>query len=398
MFLFLNILFILVSVLFFTGRLYEVVFLMEEGTNFLVQPGIVTRPLMIGIVLLISVCCGVLIFADKKPNTKKLKIPVGIFGFATAVLFVITSVLNVIRIFTVTGGFLGYDIMMVLASIGLLLYGIKGIKGKKSEMAPMVMTILFPLAMCINATLINVQPIADTFYFYRSLSAVTNLVFWLMLYKAAYSPSKLARPMLYVSGLMNFLISTAAHLAGLIGGVVLSALSVADITMSLALVLMGAFSLFTAFYIMPVKEEKDVLNTGKKSRAQPVEPDEYDDEEYYSTARFTAPVAEPAHSNPVFTQDTQTRQINRISEETIAMLFAQKEERQQAEPVQTQSVRETATQPVSIPVSQPTEEPEETKVIPVVKQPQPKAEKSVFKSSGVKKSANTKTVYKAPKK
>ena len=80
------------------------------------------------------------------------------------------------------------------------------------------------------------------------------------------------------------------------------------------------------------------------------------------------------------------------------MLFAQKEERQQAEPVQMQSVRENATQPVSVPASQPAEEPEETKVIPVVKQPQPKAEKSVFKSSGVKKSANTKTVYKAPKK
>ena len=396
MVLFLNVLFILVSVLFFTGRLYEVVFLMEEGTNFLAQPGIVTRPLMIVIVLLISVCCGVLIFADKKPNTKKLKIPVGIFGFAAAVLFIITSVLNVIRIFTVTGGFLGYDIMMVLASIGLVLYGVKGIKGKKSEMAPMILTILFPLAMCFDAVILNVQPVADTFYFYRSLSAVTNLVFWLMLYKAAYSPSKLARPMLYVSGLMNFLISTAAHLAGIIGGVVLSVLSMADITMSLALVLMGAFSLFTSFYIMPVKEEKAVRDTGKKAKHQPVEPDEYDDEDDFATEQFAVPVAEPAHTNPVFSRDTETRQINRISEETIAMLFAQKDERQQA--ASDQTVWETAPQPVSAPVSQPEEEVEETKVIPVEKQPQPKVEKSVFKSSGAKKSTNTKTVYKAPKK
>jgi len=396
MVLFLNVLFILVSVLFFTGRLYEVVFLMEEGTNFLVQPGIVTRPLMIGIVLLISVCCGVLIFADKKPNTKKLKIPVGIFGFAAAVLFIITSVLNVIRIFTVTGGFLGYDIMMVLASIGLVLYGVKGIKGKKSEMAPMVLTILFPLAMCFNAVILNVQPVADTFYFYRSLSAVTNLVFWLMLYKAAYSPSKLARPMLYVAGLMNFLISTAAHLAGIIGGVVLSVLSLADITMSLALILMGSFSLFTAFYIMPVKEEKAAGTNGRKEKQQPVEVDEYDDD--FATAQFSVPVAEPAHTNPAFSRDTETRQINRISEETIAMLFAQKEERQQSAPAE--QVWENTTQPVSVTVSepQPVEIPEETKVMPVVKQPRPKAEKSVFKSNGTKKSANTKTVYKAPKK
>ena len=202
--------------------------------------------------------------------------------------------------------------------------------------------------------------------------------------------------MLYVAGLMNFLISTAAHLAGIIGGVVLSVLSFADIAMSLALILMGSFSLFTSFYIMPVKEEKAAGTNGRKEKQQPVEVDEYDDD--FATAQFSVPVAEPAHTNPAFSRDTETRQINRISEETIAMLFAQKEERQQSELAE--QVWENTTQPVSVTASetQPVEIPEETKVIPVVKQPRPKAEKSVFKSNGTKKSANTKTVYKAPKK
>ena len=76
----------------------------------------------------------------------------------------------------------------------------------------------------------------------------------------------------------------------------------------------------------------------------------------------------------------------------------QKKEKQLAEP----EVTETAVQPVATAVveKQPyaEETAEVTRVIPVEKQPQRKAEKSVFKSNGVKKSSGTKTVYKAPKK
>ena len=75
---FLNILFITVGVLFFAGRLYEVIYLLEEGTNFLIGKGIVTTPLMLIIVFLISVCCGVIVFADKERDERGIKIPVGI--------------------------------------------------------------------------------------------------------------------------------------------------------------------------------------------------------------------------------------------------------------------------------------------------------------------------------
>ena len=68
---FLNLLFIFVSVLFFAGRMYEVVYLLEEGTHFLVSGGIVTTPLMMGIIALIAVCCGVLAFAGKENEEEK---------------------------------------------------------------------------------------------------------------------------------------------------------------------------------------------------------------------------------------------------------------------------------------------------------------------------------------
>jgi len=243
---FLNLLFVFVAVLFFAGRLYETAFLLEEGTNFLVRGGIVSKPLMLAIVFLISVCCGVLIYSDKKPQVKKLKIPVGIFGMASGALIIVSAILSIVRIFTVTGGFLGFDMMLILGGVGLILYGSKGIKGKDSEKLPMVLTVLFPISLCMTTVTVNVQPLADTFYMYRGLSAITTLAFFLFLFKNAYSPSALSKPVLYVAALLNFLVSTSATLANIIGGLVTKALLPADIAMNIALVILGAFSLFTA--------------------------------------------------------------------------------------------------------------------------------------------------------
>ena len=407
---FLNLLFVFVAVLFFAGRLYETAFLLEEGTNFLVRGGIVSKPLMLAIVFLISVCCGVLIYSDKKPHVKRLKIPVGIFGMASGALIIVSALLSIVRIFTVTGGFLGFDMMLILGGVGLILYGLKGIKGKDGEKLPMVLTVLFPISLCMTTVTVNVQPLADTFYMYRGLSAITTLAFFLFLFKNAYSPSALSRPVLYVTALLNFLVSTSATLANIIGGLVTKALLPADIAMNMALVILGAFSLFTAFYIVPSEDaEKTVKQPKEKRRKKPKyeEPDEYEDDEDYRDEfggfKFGRADTEPAYTNPVFASDTQLRQVNKISEDTIAMLFAQKEEKQQ-QTVTEKAVKEVTTE---LAVTQALEKQAtrqldaataELKEMRRVKQTAAKTEKSVFKNTGARKPANTKTVYKAPKK
>lgn len=402
---FFNLLFIFVSVLFFAGRLYEVLFLLEEETFFLTQNGIVTTPLMLGIVFLISICCGVLIFSDKKFSRKPLKIPVGIFGFAAAILFIASSVFNLIRIFTVTGGFLGYDIMMILASAGLVIYGIKGIRGKNSEKLPMILTILYPMALCMHSVILNVQPIANTYFLYRSLAAITSLVFIMLLYKNAYSPSAMARPMLYIASLLNYLISGAAMLAGIIGGIANSYVDKADLLLYAGLAVMGAYSLFVSFYIAPTAEKSA---RKQKAAVEEVEEDEWEYEEDEDVKEY-APVypaakpvtdydRQPAHENPVFSQDTGYRNANRISEDTIALLFAQKDEKERQQKVDTAvkdaTVDFTATQAVERKAAQP------ARPVPKAEERKPvqKTEKSVFRSTGTKKPASTKTVYKAPKK
>lgn len=398
---FLNLLFIFVSVLFFAGRMYEVMYLLEEGTHFLVSGGIVTTPLMMGIIALIAVCCGVLAFAGKEREEENLKFPVGLFGIAPAPFIVIASILNIIGIFK-TGGFLGYDIMMILAAVGLAMLGIMNIKGKKRERLPVFMVMLLPLAMCMNAVVLTIQPIANTMFLYYGLSAITVLMFLLMLLKNAYAPSDYSQPVLYVSALINFVICGAANLANLIGGLFSKALSMADIMLYVALAIIGVYSLFIAFYIMPSAQQSAPAEKPQKKakkRRESVYEDEAEEEEYVSDF-LPKPSQISASANSVWQADSELQQTDKISQETLAALFARKDEREHRDAVNT-AVKEAT---VELAVTQAVEKhttteftAEETKVISFV-QPKPqKTEKTLFKGSG-KKETSGKVVYKAPKK
>ncbi len=394
---FFNLLFLFVSILFFAGRLYEVMFLLEEGTFFLTQPGIVTTPLMLIIAFLISVCCGVLIYSDKKQTIKLLKVPVGIFGFVAAILFIGSSVFNLIRIFTVTGGFLGYDILMILASAGLIIYGITGIRGRKKEKLPMLLTILFPVALCMNSVILDVQPISNTYFLYRSMAGITCLAFFTLLFKNAYAPSKFSRPMLYIASLLNYLISAAGMIAGIVGGVMNSFVDKADLLLYAGLAVIGLYSLFVSFFIMPPKEKSAV----SQAEEEEWEYEEDDVKEYspvYPAAKaVTNYESEDAHNNPVFAGDADFRQANKISEDTIALLFAQKDSREHQQTMDN-AVREAGADSVATQAV----ETEATCRIDVVKTEQNhsvrKTEKSVFRGTASKKNTTAKTVYKAPKK
>lgn len=313
---FLNILFLFVSVMFFAGRLYEVMFLIDAETNFLTHSGVVTTPFMLAIIFLIAFCCGVIIFSQEKPSKKPMKTPVGIFGFASAAFLIITSVLNLIKIFTVTGGFIGYDIAMIICSLGFVFFGINGIKGKKKEKIPFVMTIAIPAFMCLNSIILQVKSINNTVFLYTSLAAVTNLVFFILLFKNVYSPSKNIRQGLYISSLINFIISTSAIFATMIGGIINENYTKELIFHSLFLMTTGVYSLFIAFYILPSrKKEKDV-----DENEEVVE--EYRPEfiPQYKTKNI-----DEETENFIEEKEEEDDTANSISEKTIAELFAKKD-------------------------------------------------------------------------
>ena len=311
---FLNILFVFVSVMFFAGRLYEGMFLLDAETNFLTHTGVVTTPFMLALIFLIAFCCGVIIFSQEKPSEKPMKTPVGIFGFASAVFLIITSVLNLVKIFTVTGGFIGYDIAMIICSLGLIFFGINGIKGKKKEKIPFVMTIAIPAFMCLNSIILQVKPIHNTVFLYTSLAAITNLVFFILLFKNVYSPSKTTRQGLYIFSLINFIISTSAIFATMIGGLVNENYTKELIFHSLFLMTTGVYSLFIAFYILPSrKKDKDIEKTEKVV-------EEYRPE---FIPQYQPKNIDVETENVI--EEKEEDEVNSISEKTIAELFAKKD-------------------------------------------------------------------------
>ena len=395
---FLNIIFIFISILFFGGRFYEMLLLVDTETNFLTYSGIVTTPLMISILVLIAVCCSVIIFSAEKVNKEKIKIPVGLIGFIAAILMIITSVLNLIRIFTVTGGFLGYDIAMILSSFGFIYFGLHDIKGKEKEKIPFVLTMIGPMAMCINSVILQMKSIHDTVFFYNSFASLTNLVFFLLLFKMVYATDKYTRVGLHMFALLNFAVSTAATAGTLIGGIVNGTVITSQIFRSLSLMTLGIYSLMIAFYILP--EKKKVSEDDEENY----------DEEYNEDEDNYKPDFIPQYNTNIETvnEDKKYDDFSRpekISEATIAKLFAQKdyEESEQKE-ISAEKTEETIRQYVPSYIEK-TEEPEAdyTKVVDI--QPDVKEEKkakntsrNVFRSDGSKSKSSNKIVYKAPKK
>lgn len=296
---FLNGLMVFMSVLFFAGRLYEVTALMDAQTGFLSAGAIVTSPLMLRVLFLMSVCCGILLFASDTKKVKPARLPMGIFGFAIAIPLAASSVMNIIEIFR-HGGFLGYDIMIILSGVGLAAYSVMNIRGKKSESIPFILVLLLPVAMCMDCIILNIRPISNTEFLIKALCAVVCMIFFTLLFKTAYAPGRFSRMGLYVFSLITFMLCAAANLAGAVGAVMNGSFRTADLLYKAGMVVLGTYALFIAFYIVPSKEDKEE----KEQRPQ---------------AAGTAPTYE---NTGIY------RRADRISKDTVARLFAQKDSRE----------------------------------------------------------------------
>ena len=120
---FLNVLFIAVSVFYLTGRLYEINFVMDPRTGFLSGEAIVTSAVMMLIICLMAVCCGIIIFAAEKQPKRIKQMPVGVLGIMAGVFFVIGGIVSSTNCFKY-GGFILYHMMEAVGGIGFILLGI----------------------------------------------------------------------------------------------------------------------------------------------------------------------------------------------------------------------------------------------------------------------------------
>lgn len=349
MIVFFNSLFLFVSIVFFFGRLYEMLNLVNVENGFIMSSAIVTNPMMIAIVFIIISCCGTIFFSQQKQDNKKHKIPMGIFGFAIAVLLISSSALKLLEIFTVTGGFIGTDIAIILGSFGFAFFSVSGIRGDKKEKIPFILTMLVPMALCLNCVLSGVKSIHNTIYMYNCLAAIVNLLFMIQIFKYVYLPKKSSKMVLYSCSLMNFLFSCVITLANLIGGMLKHIFVTYDILLSLAYIMLGMYSLMIAFYILPKKVLVSEASSKNKPKKQYVNDEENlydedtkiyksDDEDYSISKLYNIKPSEEVKENDKeknidfdLTTETDYESVEKFSQETIAALFAQKEEKEKKE-------------------------------------------------------------------
>ena len=272
---FLNILLMLMSGFFFSGRLYELLFLVDEQTNFLLYKGIASSPFIIFIILLITICCGIIIFSGTKPKENVNVASAGSFAVLSGLLFAVGGLLQLV--FS-KGPFVSklYFIFLIAGGAGLLLLGLGGLKGKKKEIPAVVLITLMCIGSCLDVIILNVSSIYDTAFLMKGLSAIVTFIFFLMLFKITYAPAKHTAMGLYIFGVLSFVITSTSYGAAIIGEISRASLSLPEMIQYFAFAVLGLYGLLVAFAALPTKEEKLAQNpreervSSTKSQRQPV--------------------------------------------------------------------------------------------------------------------------------
>ncbi len=388
--LFLNVLFVLVSVMYMTGRLYEISTLMDISTGFITVSPVVTSVAMMAIICIIAVCCGVIIFSAEKTTKKIRQMPVGILGIMAGVFFVAGGVVNSLNCFKY-GGFILYHGMEILGGVGLVLLGITNIKGKSREKIPVVLTLMIPAGVCMNSILHEIRPLADTDFLMRSMAGLLSLVFFTLLFKMAYAPNKITKLLLYIFSLINFVFTGIGSLAAVLGSIITATVNFPQLLYNVGFIFIGFYSVFIAFFISPSKirysDEDSVRQPEKVKKVS-------------KPAEIKEPIKEyiPAQPEEAVVDYDFTVTNSGIDQNVIAELFAKKERHEkETEAPEIEAIRSKEnpiekTAPVYVPEKTvPKQETDElTTIIPMNRT------KSVYKGDG-RKSTTKKIVYKAPK-
>lgn len=294
------VIFMVVCLMFFAGRIYELLNITDFTTGFLSAKGIVANPLTVVLIVLVAVCCGVIIFSDKGAPQKR-KYATGLPWFISGMLFIAGAIFSILDTFK-HGGFLGFDIVIIIASAGVLWLGVLDIKGKKREKIPFVLTMLLPMAFCLNSVIYEVSTVHNSLYTMRVLSYMSLLVFLLLLFKSVYRPDNKSDGMLFAAALVNVAFSLFGMGAIAICSLVKSSIDMQSLLSDLGFVVMGAYSLTVS-----------LLMRKKSKNAKPVIAEPEDDEDFEEEFADVFDEIKEEPKAPVYTpkkEIEQTRPIN----------------------------------------------------------------------------------------
>ena len=302
------VIFMVVCLMFFAGRIYELLNLTDFTTGFLSAKGIVANPLTVALIVLVAVCCGVIIFSGKGAPQKR-KYATGLPWFISGMLFIAGAIFSIMDTFK-HGGFLGFDIAIIIASAGVLWLGILDIKGKKREKIPFLLTMLLPVAFCLNSVIYEVSTVHNSLYTMRVLSYMSLLVFLLMLFKSVYRPDSKSDGMLFSAALVNVAFSLFGIGAVAICSLVKRSIDLGGLMSDLGFVVMGVYSLTVSLIVLAKAKNQSPV---KKKIVEDDDEDFDEDEDFEEEFTDVFDEIKEESKAPVYTSKKeieQTRSVN----------------------------------------------------------------------------------------
>ncbi len=235
----------LVTVLYFRGRLFESLKITDYTTGFLTGRPLVFRTIIVVLIVLIAVCSSVVIMMQKSPARKDPRPKVGGIGFVIGGLFVLGAFLNLLHTFRY-GGFLGFDLLILLSGAGWIIYAVTGLRGQNIEKVALVLVLAGAVSFCLSSVLTEVSTVSNTIYTTRNLSRIMMLLFLISFFRTAYSSNDLSDMLLYRSSFLNVVFSLGGLSALTLGILSKQGVDAPSLVYDLGIIMTGLFSFITA--------------------------------------------------------------------------------------------------------------------------------------------------------
>ncbi len=256
----LNILLSILSVGILAGRVYEILNVTDAATGFLTSTGIVFNPYILVIYLVITICCGIIIFENSKKSAPFFSKSDGLFAIISGVSLIVASVMNLqgskLSLFAIVGG------------IAFVLLGVFGLNNDIKDKIIMLLMLVFVIGMCFDVIIFNVSTVYNINFLKNVLSYITIISFILFVFKNMYAPSKYSRMVLYITGYMSFIFCTIMYIADIMASFAKGTFEIPNLIWNLAFVFIGFYGFATALSVASEsKKLSDIKESALKSES-----------------------------------------------------------------------------------------------------------------------------------
>ena len=235
------------------GRIYEILKLTDPQTGFFVYKGIVLNPAIIAVFTVIVICCGIIILGDNKEVKPFFSKTSKIIAVAAGCMFLVYGVMALQSSKTA--------VFMICGAVALITTGIAGLKPKSgiADIAAVIFTVVFVVGLCLDIIVFDVNTIHNTFFIKNALAYISLGMFLLCVLKNVYSPSAKSPMLLYITGMLAFVLCGIMNIADIAVMVMGGNSVLPDLFAHAGFAFAGFFALDNAVSVIPSKGKESAV-------------------------------------------------------------------------------------------------------------------------------------------